>query len=153
MDILGPLPVTEAGNKYILVSDYFTKWPEPFPLQDHKAKTIATVLVDEIICRHGVPRSIHTDQGRDFESNLLKHVCELLEMEKTRTTAYHPESDELVERLNKTLVTMLRSCVEEEQKNWDRLLPKILLGYRTRVQTTTGYSPFRMVLGERLCYQ
>ncbi|MEW8548469.1 MAG: reverse transcriptase domain-containing protein, partial [Candidatus Thiodiazotropha sp.] len=148
MDVVGPLPVTEAGNKYILViSDYFTKWPEAFALKDHKAETIARVLVDEVICRHGVPRSIHTDQGRDFESNLLKHVCELLEIEKTRTTAYHPESDGLVERLNKTLVTMLRSCVDEDQKNWDTLLPKILLGYRTSVQSTTGYSPFRLVYG------
>ena len=62
---------------------------------------------------------------------------------------YLSKSQGLVERLNKTLVTMLRSCVEEEQKNWDRLLPKILLGYRTRVQTTTGYSPFRMVYGKK----
>ena len=148
MDVVGPLPRTEAGNRFILVvSDYFTKWPEAFALKDHKAETIAAVLVDEVICRHGVPRSIHTDQGRDFESTLLKNMCELLEVEKTRTTAYHPESDGLVERLNKTLVTMLRTCVDEEQKNWDTLLPKILLGYRTSVQTTTGYSPFRLVYG------
>ena len=148
MDVVGPLPRTEAGNRFILVvSDYFTKWPEAFDLKDHKAETIAAVLVDEVICRHGVPLSIHTDQGRDFESTLLKNMCELLEVEKTRTTAYHPESDGLVERLNKTLVTMLRTCVDEEQKNWDTLLPKILLGYRTSVQTTTGYSPFRLVYG------
>ena len=66
-------------------------------MKDHKAETLATKLVDEVICSHGVPRVIHTDQGRDFESNLLKHFCELLEIEKTRTTAYHPESDGMVE--------------------------------------------------------
>ena len=148
MDIVGPLPVTEEGNRYLLVvSDYFTKWPEAFALKDHKAETIASKLVDDVICRHGVPRVIHTDQGRDFESNLIKNMCQLLEIEKTRTTAYHPESDGLVQRLNKTLIAMLRSCVDENQKNWDMLLPKILLGYRSSVQTTTGYSPFSLVYG------
>ena len=148
MDIVGPLPVTDNGNRFILViSDFFTKWPEAFALKDHKAETIAIKLVDDVICRHGLPRVVHTDQGRDFESNLIKQVCELLEIEKTRTTAYHPESDGLVERLNKTLIGMLRSCVYENQKNWDTLLPKILLGYRSSVQATTGYSPFSLVYG------
>ena len=148
MDIVGPLSVTDNGNRFILVmSDYFTKWPEAFALKDHKAETVATKLVDEVICRHGVPLVIHTDQGRDFESNLLKHICELLEIEKTRTTTYHPELDGLAKRLNKTLVSMLRSCVDENQKDWDVLLPKILLGYRSRVHTTTGFSPFSLIYG------
>ena len=148
MDILGPLPVTEEGNRYLLVvSDFFTKWPEAFALKDHRAETIASKLVDDVICRHGVSRVIHTDQGMDFESNLIKNMCQLLEIEKTRTIAYHPESDGLVERLNKTLIAMLRSCVDENQKNWDMLLPKILLGYRSSVQTTTGYSPFSLIYG------
>ena len=68
-------------------------------------------------------------------------------MKKTRTTAYHPESDGRVEILNKTLIGMLRSCVDESQKDWDILLPNILLGYRSSVQTTTGYSPFSLVYG------
>lgn len=85
-------------------------------MKDHKAETIAIKLVDDVICRHGVPRVVHTDQGRDFESNLIKQVCDLLEIEKTRTTAYHPKSYGLVERLNKTLIGMLRSCVDENQK-------------------------------------
>ena len=149
MDIVGPLPKTDRNNRYILViSDYFTKWPEGFALPDHRAETIAEKLVDDVICRHGVLRTIHTDQGKDFDSKLIKALCELLEIEKTRTTAYHPESDGLVERLNKTLITMIRSLVDEEQKTWDIILPKVLLGYRSSVQSTTGYSPFYL-MGQR----
>ena len=91
MDIVGPLPVTDNGNRFLLViSDYFTKWPEAFALKDHKAETIANKLVDEVICRHGVPRVIQTDQGRDFESNLIKYVCELLEIEKNKNNSLSP---------------------------------------------------------------
>ena len=98
----------------------------------------------------GVPRTIHTDQGKDFDSKLIKALCELLEIEKTRTTAYHPESDGLVERLNKTLITMIRSLVDEEQKTWDIILPKVVLGYRSSVQSTTGYSPFYLMHGSEV---
>ena len=75
MDILGPLPVTERGNRYILVvGDYFTRWKEAFLMKDMEAQTVACILVNEFICRMGVPDTIHTDQGRNFESNLIKEL-------------------------------------------------------------------------------
>lgn len=105
LDILGPLPVTDYGNRYILVvSDYFTKWVEAFPMPDQEASTVAELLVKEVVCRFGVPLIIHSDQGRNFESAVFTEVCELLGMQKTRTTAYHPQSDGMVERFNRTLV-------------------------------------------------
>ena len=98
MDILGPLPETERQNKYILVvSDYFTKWTESYPMKNMEAKTIAEQLVSSFIYRYGVPYYIHTDQGRNFESSLISEICQLLCMTKTRTTPYHPQSDGLVE--------------------------------------------------------
>ena len=98
MDILGPLPETERQNKYILVvSDYFTKWTESYPMKNMEAKTIAEQLVSNFICCYGVPYYIHTDQGRNFESSLISEMCQLLDMTKTRTTPYHPQSDGLVE--------------------------------------------------------
>ena len=78
MDILGPLPKSNRGNYYILViSDYFSKWTEAYAIRNHKAKTIARKLVEEFICRFGAPYTIHTDQGRDFESNLIKEISTL----------------------------------------------------------------------------
>ena len=81
MDIIGPLPETSDGNRYILVfSDYTTKWPEGFALKDTKAETVAKVLVDEMISRHSAPRRLLSDQGSNFLSNLVKCVCEYFEV-------------------------------------------------------------------------
>jgi hypothetical protein len=99
IDIMGPLPITENGNEYIMViGDYFTKWKESFALRDHTAQTVADVLITEFICRFGTPRRIHTDQGREFESNLFSELNLTLGISKTRTTPYRPQSDGMVER-------------------------------------------------------
>ena len=87
MDILGPLPETERGNKYILViGDYFTKWKEAYPMRNMEATTVANILVREFISRFGVPKYLHTDQGRNFETGLIKEICSLLDIKKTRTS-------------------------------------------------------------------
>ena len=79
MDILGPLPTTVRGNKYVLVvGEYFTKWTEAYPMPDSEAITVARLLVNEFICRFGVPEQLHTDQGCNFESTLIKQICQLL---------------------------------------------------------------------------
>lgn len=148
MDILGPLPTSALGNKYILViSDYFSKWTEAYALADHKAVTIAGVLVNEFITRFGVPLSIHTDQGRDFESKLIKEICQLLGIEKIRTSPYHPQSDGQVERFNRTLLEMLSKVVNAEQRDWDRQSPNVMIAYRTSVNSSTGYTPAMLMLG------
>ena len=148
LDILGELPVSESGNKYILViSDYFTKWTESFPMQNMEAKTCAKILVTEVISRFGVPNKIHSDQGRQFESHLFSEMCELLQIEKTRTTPYHPQSDGMVERFNRTLCTMLGTFVEDHHRNWDNLLPYVMMAYRSTQHETTGMSPNTLMLG------
>ena len=93
-----------------------------FPLKDTEALTIAKVFVNEFVCRFGVPDSLHTDQGRNFEAKVLKEVCQLLGVKKTRTTPYHPQSDGLVERFNRTLLDMLSMAVKDDERDWD-LLP------------------------------
>ena len=91
MDILGPLPVIHQNNKFILViGDYFTKWTEAYPIPNMEASTVARVFVNEFVARLGAPEILHTDQGRNFESALMKEVCQLLGVTKTRTTPYHP---------------------------------------------------------------
>ncbi|GFT37120.1 retrovirus-related Pol polyprotein from transposon 17.6 [Trichonephila clavipes] len=90
-DILGPLPRTASGNKYLLVViDYFTKWPEVYPIPDQEAPTVAEAVVQHWISRYGVPLQLHSDQGRNFVSAVLKGVCELLGIDKTKTTPLHP---------------------------------------------------------------
>ena len=93
MDILGPLPETDRHNMYILViSDYFTKWSEAIPLPNICAETVAREFIHRFVCQFGAPDSLHTDQDKNFDSMLIKEVCQLLGIDKTRMTAYHPQT-------------------------------------------------------------
>ena len=97
IDIMGPLPMTDDGNEYIMViGDYFSKWKEAYALKNHTALSVADKLTTEFICRFGAPTRIHTDQGREFESELFSEICKLLGVEKSRTTPYRPQSDGMV---------------------------------------------------------
>ena len=88
VDIMGPLPRTKRGNRYlIVVGDYFTKWMEAIAVPDQEAETVARAIVEQFICRFGVPRQLHTDKGTNFESNLFQGICRLLDIDKTRRLA------------------------------------------------------------------
>lgn len=111
-----PLPKTDDGNKYILViSDYFTKWTDAYPLRNFEALTVAEVIAEQFIAKWGVLEIIHSDQGRQYESRLFKELCDLLGTRQTRTTAFHPKSDGMGERYNKTLATTLTAYVSDHQ--------------------------------------
>ena len=151
MDIMGPLPRTERGNKYVLaVIDYFTKWAEAYALPNQEAATVARVLVNEFFSRFGVPHSLHTDQGTNFDSALMKELCLVFGVEKTRTTAYHPQSDGLVERLNRTIGTLIAVNVQDAKRDWDLNLGLVMMAYRSSVQETTGYTPFMLMFGREM---
>ena len=151
IDILGELPQTHNGNKYILViSDYFTKWTESLPMPNMVACTVAKLLVENVFCRFGIPRKLHSDQGRQFESKLFQEMCKLLDIDKTRTTPYHPQSDGMVERFNRTLVTMLSAYVDDNHKDWDEHLPYVMMAYRSTDHETTGMSPNKLMFGREV---
>ena len=151
MDIVGPLPRTERGNKYILViSDYFTKWPEAFALVNKEAATIARVLVSELFARFGAPYVLQSDQGSNFDSMLIKEMCTILCIKKTRTTAYHPQCDGLLERLNRTLIYLIALNAPDAKENWDLQLGLTLMAYRSSVQSSTGFTPFSLVFGREM---
>ena len=146
INVLGPLPEREQGNRYILVvMDYFAKWVEAHAMPEQSAATVARVLVPEVICRFGVPLQVHTDQGRNFESALFEEVCRLLDIEKTRTTPLRPQSDGMVERLNSTLEAMLSKSVQENQWNWDQLLPLLSRAYHSAIHESTGCTPNKLI--------
>lgn len=113
VDLLGPLPESNNGNSYVLVvGDYCSKWMEALPVPNQEAPTVAEKLVDEVFLQFSPPEQLHSNQGRQFESVLIAEVCKLLQIRKTRTTPYHPQCDGLVERFNRTLISMLATCTE-----------------------------------------
>ena len=124
-------PRSNSGNQYAVVFvDYLTKWPEVFAVPDQSAATIAQLLVEEIVSRHGVPAEILSDRGRSFLCALMKEVEMLLGFHKVNTSAYHPQTDGLVERYNRTLTSMLSKTVQEGGRDWDKRLPYVLFAYR-----------------------
>ena len=147
VDIMGPLPKTDNDNEYLLVvGDYFTKWAEAFPLKNHTAQTVADVMVQEFVARYGLPRSLHSDQGRGFESQLIAELCKLLRVKKTRTVPYNPKSDGMVERCNRTLKQILTMLVDETQTNWDDHVPYVLMADRASVHDSTKCTPNLLML-------
>ena len=148
MDILDTHRTTSKKHRYVLViSDYFSKYTDAFPLRRHTAKAVANVLVNRWIVYHGTPKVVHSDQGTEFESSLLRHTIRLLGVRKTRTAPYRPQSDGMVERFNRTLLNMLSAFVSEKVNDWDEHLPYVMMAYRTSVHASTGCTPQIMVYG------
>ena len=153
MDLVGPLPKTDEGNQWILVvGDYATRWIEAYPLPNAKAETVAATFVSEFVCRFGIPREIHSDRGTNFESELFRGMCRILGIDKTRTTAYNPKSDGLIERFNRTLITIVSVMIDprKNQRDWDKYLPFATSAYRCTPQESIGESPNMMMLGREV---
>lgn len=151
IDIVGPLSMTEHGNKYIIVAvDYFTKYSFAFAFKDIKAESVAEELMDNIVCTFGVPLSIHSDQGTNCESSIFNTLCELLEIAKTMRTPFAPWGNGETERMNHTLIGLLKRMVDDNVKQWDSLLPKSLMHYRSSVKTSTCVTAYRSMFGREM---
>lgn len=151
IDILGPLNQSYSNNQFILVVGcYFTKWKEAFAIPNHTSAIVADKLVQEVFLRFGFPAQIHSDQGKEFESHLFKEICSLLGVEKTRTCAYRPQSDGLIERFNRTLISMLSMFVDQNQQDWDDHLPYVMAAYRATQHKSTGVSPNLLMLNREI---
>ena len=148
LDLTGPFPETERGNRYILVvTDAFSKWVEAYAMASHPADMVASVFVQEWICRYGPAGIVHTDQGREFESTLFQEMCRVLQVDKTRTCPWRPQSDGQTERFNRSMEAMLRAVVADDQHDWDLMLPHVCAAYRATRHESTGLTPNLVVLG------
>ena len=151
MDICGPFPTTERGNRYILVvEDYFSKWTKMYPIPDQIAVTVAAVFVNNWVERWGCPKELHTDQGPNFESILFREVCSMLDIRKTRTMPYFPKSDGMVEVKNAVMKQMLNSIGDSSQSDWDLMLPFCMMAYNSTEHRATGECPCVVQLGRLL---
>jgi hypothetical protein len=148
MDLTGKLPTTARGNKYIMVIICsFTKYVEIYPLKTMEATEVAEKLVYGWISRYGVPKSILSDRGTNFQSMVVELTCHLLDMKQIRTTAFHPQADGQSERTIKTTKGMIKCFVDEDQLNWDTGLPLLQFAYNSSVHSVTKQTPFKMRYG------
>ena len=142
------LPKTAKGNKYVIVmQDFLTKWPLVVPAPDQKANRIARLLVDELLPMFGVPEALLSDRGTNLLANVVQDVCQLLGITKLNTTAYHPQCDGMVERLNRTLKSMLRKHAMKFGNQWDCYLSGVLWAYRNTPHEATKEKPSYLLFG------
>ena len=147
VDVL-KLPKTHSGKQYVVVfMDYLTKWPEVFPVANQEALTIAKLLAEKVVPVHGVPKELLSDRGTNFLSKLMEELYRLLGIKKVNSTAYHPRTDGMVERFNRTLQDMLAKVSEKDPRNWDKKLPQVLFAYRTSPHESTKETPFKLLYG------
>src|SRR2546429_3396256 len=147
IDFVGPLERIRKGNKYILVvTDYLTKWPEAKPMKDATAENVVKFIYEGIICRHGCSKIIMSDRGTHFRNKLVDVLCRKFEIKHKLSSPYHPQTNGLVERFNRTLCEALAK-VSEKENQWDEHIEQVLFAYRTTKHSTTKRTPFFMTYG------
>jgi len=151
IEVTGPHPQSSRGNKFMVTMlDHFTKYAFTFPVRSHDAVTVAKHMVEHVLLVYRVPLQLLSDRGAEFEGLLMTKVCRLLEIDKIRTTCYKPSTNGALERVHRTLKTMLGKIVDENQKDWDAHVAYVLAAYNATEHSATGYSPNMLVYGREL---
>jgi len=143
------MPLTPRGNCWIFVlTDHFTRWADALAIPDASAPTVARVLDENVFCYFGLPEQLHSDQGAQFQSQLLSDLCRVWGVNKSRTIPYHPQGNGVVERTNRVLGDSLRSLLlGRGQEEWDVVLPQVMRAYRDTPPTSTGETTNLLMLG------
>ncbi|KAM7309909.1 DDE-type integrase/transposase/recombinase [Ixodes scapularis] len=145
MDLLGPFLPSTSGNRWIIVAtDYVTRYAETKALPSGAAVEVAKFFIGSLVLRHGAPEVLITDRGYSFMAQPTQEILRLSGTGHRRTTAYHPQTNGLTERLNKTIADMIAMYADVEHKTWDEVLPYVTFAYNTAVQETTGVTPFQL---------
>ena len=148
MDIVGPLPITEGGNQYILtIQDLLTKYSLAIPLQRTSAIDVADAFTKQFISRFGAPKGLLTDLGTNFTSSLMKALARKFKIREYRTTAYHPQTNGSIERSHHVLTEYLKQYVDGHHE-WDEFIEMAMFSYNTSQHEGTGFTPFELVFGK-----
>jgi len=143
------MPLSARGNTWILVlTGHFTRWADALAIPDATAPTVTGALDQNVFCYLGLPEQIHTDQGAQFQSQLMGNLCRIWGVNQSRTTLYHPQGNGVVERNNRMLGDALRSLLlGRGQEEWDVVLPQIMRAYRSTPHSATQETPNFLMLG------
>jgi len=146
VDIFGPIPASQKGNRFILViTDRLAKLTKCVALRRITAMSVASAIIDAWVSAYRPPDRILSDQGPQYISNFFISVMKMLGIETVGTTAYHPQTNGQAERYNRTMATQLRHYVADDPSRWDELLPVIIMAYNSQTHRCTGIAPFELL--------
>lgn len=148
MDFLSLEPDSKNTKDILVITDHFTKYAVALPTRDQKATTVAKCLWDHFLVHYGYPERLHSDQGRDFESRVIKELCAMTGIPKVRTSPYHPRGNP-VERFNRTLLNMLGTLTEEQKVHWRDFVKPLAHAYNCTKNEVTGFSPYELMFGRQ----
>lgn len=140
----------DSNNKSVdvlVITNHFAKLAHAFQCQDQTAKTVAKKLWDGFFCVYGFPQRIHSDQGANFESELLAELLQLSGVGKSHTSPYHPMGNGATERFNRTLGNMLRSLPPRSKPKWPQMIQSMTFAYNCTAHETPGFAPFYLMFG------
>lgn len=147
IDFLQIEPDSKGIANVLVVTDHYTRYAQAFPTRDQKSMTVAKVLWEKYFVHYGLPARIHSDQGRDFESKVIKQLLSSLGIKKSRTSPYHPQGDAQPERFNRTLLSMLGTLQNEKKHKWSQHISQLVHAYNCTKNDATGYSPYFLMFG------
>ncbi|KAK7889282.1 hypothetical protein WMY93_024842 [Mugilogobius chulae] len=147
IDFLSMETDSKGLSNVLVVTDHFTRYAQAFPTKNQRSQTVAKTLVEKFFVHYGLPARIHSDQGRDFESHLIKDLLKIMGIRKSRTTPYHPQGDPQPERFNRTLLSMLGTLSTDKKRQWSQHVPYLVHAYNSTKCDATGYSPYFLMFG------
>jgi Integrase core domain len=147
MDILGPLTMTDRGNRFLLViTDRFTKLTRAYPLSTTNAELVARTFFDGWVASgYGIPNVLLTDNGSQFVAKFFQTFCRILGMKQVFTSAYRPSTNGQTERISRTVIEFVGAYVSENQRDWEELAAIATYAYKIKPQSSTGFTPFELV--------
>ena len=148
IDLFGPLKTSHSGKKYIIcITDAFSRFAELVAIPDKTAETVGTALFERWLCRHGLPLEIISDQGKEFCNEVVDKLLDLMNIKKTKTAPYHPQTNAHCEVINKTIAQYLKTQVDKTTLNWELYIAPMAFAYNTSFHRSIKSTPLKITFG------
>jgi hypothetical protein len=140
---------SKGHSNILVITDHYTKFAMAIPTKNQTAKTTAEAFYNNFVVQYGIPTTLHSDQGANFESQIIKELCKLTNTKKTHTSIYHPQGNGTPERFNRTLLGMLGTLENDQKKHWTDYIKHLVFCYNCTPHESTRVSPFELMFGRK----